>query len=136
MGALPHPVAHVDCDVVSATFAKEALRRLHWASAVIQLLGFAKVCGIAPPFWTGVVAQVSPTFHFDLDRISFGVVSYGFLNSKTLTLTNTSEASSLFSTLEAAEAMRHVEYAVLLAARCPCDLLSEFLAMAETRSAS
>ncbi|CAE7894602.1 Hydin [Symbiodinium microadriaticum] len=35
---------------------------------------------------------VSPTFHFDLDRISFGVVSYGFLNSKTLTLTNTSEA--------------------------------------------
>lgn len=38
-------------------------------------------------------AQVSPTFHFDLDRISFGVVSYGFLNSKTLTLTNTSEAA-------------------------------------------
>jgi len=28
-----------------------------------------------------------------LDRISFGVVSYGFLNSKTLTLTNTSEAN-------------------------------------------
>ncbi|CAE7461731.1 HYDIN [Symbiodinium sp. CCMP2592] len=35
--------------------------------------------------------SVSPTFHFDLDRISFGVVSYGFLNSKTLTLTNTSD---------------------------------------------
>ena len=41
----------------------------------------------------GLGPQVSPTFHFDLDRISFGVVSYGFLNSKTLTLTNTSEAS-------------------------------------------
>lgn len=41
--------------------------------------------------------SVSPTFHFDLDRISFGVVSYGFLNSKTLTLTNTSEVPMRFA---------------------------------------
>ncbi|CAK9097734.1 Hydrocephalus-inducing protein (Protein Hy-3) [Durusdinium trenchii] len=43
--------------------------------------------------------SVSPTFHFDLDRISFGVVSYGFLNSKTLTLTNTSEAFREFDVI-------------------------------------
>ncbi|CAE8612898.1 unnamed protein product [Polarella glacialis] len=41
--------------------------------------------------------SVSPTFHFDLDRISFGVISYGFLNSKTLTLTNTSEVPMRFA---------------------------------------
>lgn len=41
--------------------------------------------------------SVSPTFHFDVDRISFGVVSYGFLNSKTLTLTNTSEVPMRFA---------------------------------------
>jgi hydrocephalus-inducing protein len=41
--------------------------------------------------------SVSPTFHFDVDRISFGVVSYGFLNSKTLTLTNDSEVTMRFA---------------------------------------
>lgn len=34
---------------------------------------------------------VPPTFYFDQDRISFGVVSSGFLTTKTVTITNTSE---------------------------------------------
>lgn len=42
-------------------------------------------------FW-----EVFPTFNFDIQRISFGIVSYGFLNSKTLTLTNTSEVPMRF----------------------------------------
>lgn len=41
--------------------------------------------------------SVAPTFHFDVDRISFGVVSYGFLNSKALTLSNTSEVPMRFA---------------------------------------
>ena len=54
-------------------------------------MGHQEIAAIACAFLLAS-PQVSPTFHFDLDRISFGVVSYGFLNSKTLTLTNTSEA--------------------------------------------
>ncbi|CAK0825377.1 unnamed protein product [Prorocentrum cordatum] len=41
--------------------------------------------------------SVPPTFTFDVDRIAFGVVSYGYLNSKTLTLTNTSEVPMRFA---------------------------------------
>eukprot|EP00397_Hematodinium_sp_SG-2012_P000030 GEMP01000030.1.p1 GENE.GEMP01000030.1~~GEMP01000030.1.p1 ORF type:complete len:4608 (+),score=1069.56 GEMP01000030.1:10-13833(+) len=39
----------------------------------------------------------APTFHFDVERINFGTISYGFLNSKTLSLTNTSEVAMRFS---------------------------------------
>lgn len=35
--------------------------------------------------------SVRPTFSFDVDRINFGTVSYGFLNSRMLSLENTSE---------------------------------------------
>ena len=37
--------------------------------------------------------SVCPTFHFDVDRINFGLVSYGFLNCKTVTLSNVSKTS-------------------------------------------
>ena len=36
--------------------------------------------------------SLSPRFEFDVDKINFGTVSFGFLNSRMLTLTNTSEA--------------------------------------------
>lgn len=35
--------------------------------------------------------SVRPTFEFDVDKINFGIVSYGFLNSRMLTLSNTAE---------------------------------------------
>ena len=34
---------------------------------------------------------VGPTFHFDVEEIDFGIVSYEFVNTKTFTLYNTSE---------------------------------------------
>ena len=34
-----------------------------------------------------------PTFHFDVDKINFGTVSFGFLNCKTITLSNDSEVT-------------------------------------------
>ncbi len=45
---------------------------------------------------------IAPSFHFDIDRLAFGVVSYGFLNSKTLTLTNTSEVPMKYDTFNLA----------------------------------
>uniref|UniRef100_A0A0G4I9B7 HYDIN/VesB/CFA65-like Ig-like domain-containing protein n=1 Tax=Chromera velia CCMP2878 TaxID=1169474 RepID=A0A0G4I9B7_9ALVE len=47
-------------------------------SAVDNILTFKGCC-------------VVPSFSFDIDRLSFGIVSFGFLQSKTLCLTNTSE---------------------------------------------
>ncbi|CAD7931174.1 unnamed protein product [Amoebophrya sp. A25] len=37
--------------------------------------------------------SVCPTFHFDVDKINFGTVSFGFLNCKTITLSNDSEVT-------------------------------------------
>jgi hydrocephalus-inducing protein len=37
--------------------------------------------------------SVCPTFHFDVDRVNYGIVSYGFLNCKTITLSNDSEVT-------------------------------------------
>jgi adenylate kinase family enzyme len=35
--------------------------------------------------------SIRPSFNFDVERINFGIVSYGFLNSRMLTLSNTAE---------------------------------------------
>jgi hypothetical protein len=35
--------------------------------------------------------SIQPSFDFDVERINFGIVSYGFLNSRMLTLSNTAE---------------------------------------------
>jgi hypothetical protein len=40
---------------------------------------------------------VGPTFHFDVDELKFGVVSYEFLNNKTVSLFNTSEIPMTFA---------------------------------------
>jgi hydrocephalus-inducing protein len=39
---------------------------------------------------------VGPTFHFDVDELNFGVVSYEFLNNKVISLFNTSEIPMTF----------------------------------------
>ncbi|CAD7939993.1 unnamed protein product [Amoebophrya sp. A120] len=41
--------------------------------------------------------SVCPTFHFDMDRINFGTVSFGFLNCKTITLSNDSEVTMRYA---------------------------------------
>ena len=40
---------------------------------------------------------VGPTFHFDVDELDFGVVSYEFLNNKVVSLFNTSEIPMTFA---------------------------------------
>ena len=40
---------------------------------------------------------MAPTFRFDFDKLNFGIVSFGFLTSKTLTLTNTAEVPFSYS---------------------------------------
>ena len=40
---------------------------------------------------------VGPTFHFDVDELDFGVVSYEFLNNKVVSLFNTSEISMTYT---------------------------------------
>eukprot|EP00931_Biecheleriopsis_adriatica_P045665 TRINITY_DN2614_c0_g1_i1.p1 TRINITY_DN2614_c0_g1~~TRINITY_DN2614_c0_g1_i1.p1 ORF type:complete len:5069 (-),score=1280.39 TRINITY_DN2614_c0_g1_i1:105-14627(-) len=41
--------------------------------------------------------SIRPKFEFDIDKISFGTVSFGFLNSRMLTLTNTSEVPCYYT---------------------------------------
>jgi hypothetical protein len=41
--------------------------------------------------------SIKPTFEFDADKINFGTVSFGFLNSRVLTLTNTSEVPCIYT---------------------------------------
>eukprot|EP00929_Paragymnodinium_shiwhaense_P007666 TRINITY_DN111574_c0_g1_i1.p1 TRINITY_DN111574_c0_g1~~TRINITY_DN111574_c0_g1_i1.p1 ORF type:complete len:5027 (+),score=1455.52 TRINITY_DN111574_c0_g1_i1:94-15081(+) len=41
--------------------------------------------------------SVEPTFEFDVDKINFGTVSFGFLNSRMLTLMNTSEVPIVYT---------------------------------------
>ncbi|CAK0850598.1 unnamed protein product, partial [Prorocentrum cordatum] len=41
--------------------------------------------------------SVQPSFEFDVERLSFGTVSYGFLNSRMLMLTNTSEVPCIYT---------------------------------------
>ena len=41
--------------------------------------------------------SVRPKFEFDVDKIHFGTVSFGFLNSRMLTLTNTSEVPCYYT---------------------------------------
>lgn len=41
--------------------------------------------------------SVEPTFEFDVDKINFGVVSFGFLNSRMLTLSNTAEVPIVYA---------------------------------------
>lgn len=41
--------------------------------------------------------SVEPTFEFNEDRINFGTVSYGFLNSRMLTLSNTAEVPIVYA---------------------------------------
>ena len=41
--------------------------------------------------------SVCPTFHFDMERINFGTVSFGFLNCKTITLSNDSEVTMRYA---------------------------------------
>eukprot|EP00930_Biecheleria_cincta_P015308 TRINITY_DN12810_c0_g1_i1.p1 TRINITY_DN12810_c0_g1~~TRINITY_DN12810_c0_g1_i1.p1 ORF type:complete len:5041 (+),score=1000.88 TRINITY_DN12810_c0_g1_i1:126-15248(+) len=41
--------------------------------------------------------SVRPKFDFDIDKINFGTVSFGFLNSRMLTLTNTSEVPCYYT---------------------------------------
>ena len=48
-----------------------------------------------PPTSRGHV--VGPTFHFDVDELDFGVVSYEFLNNKVVSLFNTSEIPMTFA---------------------------------------
>ena len=40
---------------------------------------------------------IGPTFHFDVNKIKFGTVSYGFLNTFTCTLTNTALVPMTFN---------------------------------------
>ena len=40
---------------------------------------------------------VGPTFHFDVDELDFGIVSYEFLNNKVVSLFNTSEIPMTFT---------------------------------------
>ncbi|CAK0791290.1 unnamed protein product [Prorocentrum cordatum] len=41
--------------------------------------------------------SVQPSFEFDVERLVFGTVSYGFLNSRMMALTNTSEVPCIYT---------------------------------------
>ena len=41
--------------------------------------------------------MIGPTFHFDVNKVKFGTVSYGFLNTFHCTLSNTSLVPMTFS---------------------------------------
>jgi len=50
--------------------------------------------------------SVRPKFEFNVDKINFGTVSFGFLNSRMLTLTNTSEVPCYYTLT--VKVMRHL----------------------------
>ncbi|CAJ1423658.1 unnamed protein product [Effrenium voratum] len=58
--------------------------------------------------------SVRPKFEFDVDKINFGTVSFGFLNSRMLTLTNTSEVPCYYTlTVKGDEAPPSNEFEII-----------------------
>ncbi|CAK9100381.1 Serine/threonine-protein phosphatase 2A regulatory subunit B'' subunit gamma [Durusdinium trenchii] len=58
--------------------------------------------------------SVRPKFEFDVDKINFGTVSFGFLNSRMLTLTNTSEVPCYYTlTVKGDEAPPNNEFEII-----------------------